>query len=485
MSPLQRFFRFAAAGLGAACLTAPLPAQLSKDARKLYTELCASCHGANQEGGLGTSLVDGVWKRGNGDDAYIARVITEGQPELGMPAFGATLDASRVRALTVFLREREGREKEKGVSYAKPERGEVVKSELQSFRVETVVEGLDIPWSITFLPKGGGALITERKGDLRVVREGKLLPEPVRDTPKVFAQGQGGLLAVAVHPDYVSNGWVYLAFSDPGADGTAMTAVVRGRIRDGAWVDEQEIYRAPRELYRKGGNHFGTRLVFDRGYLYFAIGDRGAQDNAQELSRPNGKMHRVHDDGRVPADNPFVKTPGALPTIWSFGHRNPQGIALRAAGADGGDPELWETEHGPRGGDELNLIRKAANYGWPVVTFGMNYNGTPVSAETSRAGMEAPVVQWTPVIAVSGITFYEGTRYPEWRGNLFVASLAQQEVRRLALKGAEVVSQEVLFRGLGRIRDVTVGPDGLIYACLEGPGRVVRLVPEEQGAARL
>jgi len=477
-SRFRIFFR-AAAGLAVLGFAAPVFAQLPKDAVKLYAELCASCHGANQEGGQGTSLVDGIWNRGNGDDAHIARMITQGMPELGMPAFGATLDAGRVRALTVFLREREVREKEKGTRYAKPKQDEQVTSEVQSFRVETVVEGLDVPWSITFLPNDGGALITERKGELRVVREGKLVPEPVRGTPKVFAQGQGGLLAVAVHPDYASNGWVYLAFSDPGADDTAMTAVVRGRIRDGAWLDEQEIYRAPRELYRKGGNHFGTRLVFDRGYLYFSIGERAMQDNAQDLTRPNGKIHRVHDDGRVPADNPFVKTPGALPTLWSFGHRNPQGIALRAAGAGGGEPELWATEHGPRGGDELNLIRKGANYGWPLVTFGMNYNGTPVSAETSRPGLESPVVQWTPVIAVSAITFYDGTRYPKWRGNLFVGSLGQQELRRLVLKGDEVVSQEVLFRGIGRIRDVAVGPDGLLYACLEGPGRVVRLVPVE------
>jgi glucose/arabinose dehydrogenase len=479
MTSRRRLFACAAAILSAAAFVSPASAQLSKDAVKLYAELCASCHGANQEGGAGTSLVDGIWNRGNGDDEYIARMITAGLPSLGMPAFGATLDAGRVRALTVFLREREVRAKEKGTRYAKPKQGEAVKSELQSFRVETVVEGLEIPWGITFLPEGGGALITERKGDLRVVRDGKLLPEPVRGTPKVWAQGQGGLLAVEVHPDYAANGWVYLAFSDPGEGGTAMTAVVRGRIRDGVWVDEQEIYRAPRSLYRKGGVHFGTQLVFDRGYLYFSIGERGAQDNAQDLTRPNGKIHRVHDDGRVPEDNPFVKSPGALPTIWSFGHRNPQGIALRAAGPGGGEPELWATEHGPRGGDELNLIRKAANYGWPLVTFGMNYSGTPVSAETERPGLEAPVLHWTPSIAVSAVTFYEGPRYPKWRGNLLVGSLAQQELRRLVLRGDEVVSQEVLFRGIGRIRDVTVGPDGLLYVCMEGPGRVVRLVPVE------
>ncbi len=474
----RRFPLRLAAVLCAVSLHSNLAAQMPKDAVKLYAELCASCHGANLEGGQGSSLVDGVWNRGKGDDAHIARIITEGLAEVGMPAFGATLDPARVRALTVFVRERAVREKERGTRYAKPAPDEVVKSEQQAFRVETVVTGLEIPWSITFLPNGAGALITERKGALRMVKDGKLVPEPIKGTPAVWAQGQGGLLAVAVHPDYDKNGWVYLAFSDPGEGGTAMTAVVRGRIRAGAWVDEQEIYRAPRELYRKGGVHFGTRLVFDRGYLYFSIGERGAQDNAQDLTRPNGKIHRLHDDGRVPVDNPFVKTPGALRSIWSYGHRNPQGVALRPADG-GGEPELWATEHGPRGGDELNLIRKGANYGWPLVTFGMNYNGTPVSAETSRPGLESPVVHWTPVIAVSAINFYDGARYPQWKGNLFVGSLAQQELRRLVLKGDEVASQEVLFRGIGRIRDVTVGPDGLLYACLEGPGRVVRLVPVE------
>lgn len=462
-------------GFGASLMAQETP----RDATKLYAQLCATCHGEKLEGGAGGSLRDGIWKHGNGDDAYLARVITEGLPNAGMPGFGETLDPARVRALSVYLREQTVRAKERETSYAKPVANQVVRSEAQAFRVETVAEGLEIPWSVAFLPEGAGVLITERRGTLRLVKNGKLEPEPISGTPRVWAQGQGGLLAVAAHPEFAKNGWVYLAFSDPGEGGGAMTAVVRGRIRDGAWVEEQEIYRAPRELYRGGGVHFGTRLVFDGGYLFFSIGERGAQENAQELKRPNGKIHRVHDDGRVPTDNPFVKTPGALPTIWSYGHRNPQGIALRAAGAGGGARQLWAAEHGPRGGDELNLIRRGANYGWPLVTFGMNYSGTPVSAETGREGLESPVLHWTPSIAVCGIAFYDGDKFPAWKGNLFVSSLQQQELRRLVLDGDKVVKQEVLFRGIGRVRDVVEGPDGLIYACLEGPGRVVRLAPAE------
>jgi glucose/arabinose dehydrogenase len=304
-----------------------------------------------------------------------------------------------------------------------------------------------------------------------------LEPEPIAGTPKVWAQSQGGLLVVEAHPDYARNGWIYLAFSDPGEKaGEAMTAVVRGRIRDGRWVDEEQIYRAPRELYRSAGVHFGTRLVFAEGYLFFGIGDRGAQDQAQDLKRPNGKIHRVHDDGRVPADNPFVKTPGALPTIWSYGHRNPQGIVARP-GTAGAGFQLWETEHGPRGGDELNLVRRGANYGWPLITYGMNYNGTPITSETGRPGLEQPVLHWTPSIAACGLAVYEGNAFSGWRGNLITGSLQQQELRRLVLDGETVREQEVLFRGIGRVRSVHVSPQGEVLVCLEGPGRVVRLVP--------
>jgi glucose/arabinose dehydrogenase len=477
--PTLSLSRFALIASLATALPAGIAAQtqeLPRDAGKIYELLCASCHGQNFEGGTGGSLIADVWKHGSGDDEHLARVITGGLVEQGMPPFGTVIDAPRIRALSVLLREKAVRAKEKGTTYAKPIDGQVIKSETLDFRIETVAEGLGVPWSVAFLP-GGDLLIAEREGRLRAVRDGKLLPDAIEGTPRVFAEGQGGLMIVKPHPDYPRNGWIYLAFSDPGTKaGEAMTAVVRGRIRNGRWTDEQQIFRAPQELYRRGGGHFGTRLVFDQGYLFFGIGERGTQDHAQDLSRPNGKIHRIFDDGRVPSDNPFVDRPNALPTIWSYGHRNPQGLVARP-GTTGDNLQLWETEHGPRGGDELNLIKRGANFGWPLITYGMNYNGTPVTPDTTRDGMQQPVIHWTPSIAVSGIDFYSGDLFPSWKGNLFVSSLQQQELRRLVLDGEKVVSQEVLFRGIGRVRAVQSSPDGSIYVCLEAPGRVIRLAP--------
>jgi glucose/arabinose dehydrogenase len=333
---------------------------------------------------------------------------------------------------------------------------------------------------MAFLP-GGDLLIAERAGELRLKRAGARDTVLVTGTPRVWARGQGGLMIVQAHPDYArpGNGWLYLAFSDPSKDESeSMTAIVRGRLRGDRWTDEQTIYRAPRDSYRRAAFHFGTRLVFDQGYLFFAIGDRGAQDHAQDLGRPNGKIHRIHDDGRVPKDNPFVQTRGALPTIWSYGHRNPQGLAARP-GTTGDALQLWSTEHGPRGGDELNLVRRGANYGWPLITYGINYDGTPITPDTARPGLEQPVLHWTPSIAACGLEFYTGDAFPEWRGQLFAGALAHQEVRRLVLEGDRVVSQEVVLRGAGRVRTVQQGPDGLLYVGLESPGRIVRLVPAE------
>ncbi len=482
MTPLRLFRPALALAVLGAALASRSAAQegFSRDAAKLYAQLCANCHGENLDGGLGGSLVDGVWKHGDGGDAHLARMITEGLPQLGMPGFGAVLDAPRVRALSVYVQERATRAREAGTDYARPAASDtVVESRAAKFRVETLVTGLGVPWSVGFLPLGD-LLIAERDGRLRLFRDGVLAPEPVADTPRVWAQGQGGLMVVQPHPDYEKegNGWIYLAFSDPGERDQAMTAVVRGRIRDGRWVDEQEIYRAPRSTYVRGGVHFGTRLVFDQGYLFFSIGERGRQDNAQDLSLPNGKIHRIHDDGRVPEDNPFVGREGALPTIWSYGHRNPQGLAARP-GTTGESLQIWETEHGPRGGDELNLIKRGANFGWPLITYGMNYNGTPITGETAREGLEQPVIHWTPSIAACGLDFYAGERFPGWRGNLLAGALQQQELRRIVLDGDRVTEQEVLFRGIGRVRAVQTGPDGFVYVCLEGPGRVVRLAPVE------
>ena len=259
--------------------------------------------------------------------------------------------------------------------------------------------------------------------------------------------------------------------------GASTTRVVRGRIRDGAWVDQQTLFQAPPELYWDDNTHFGLRFLFDKkGHLFYSLGDRGHLDTPQDLSSPYGKLHRVMDDGSIPADNPFVKTPGAVKSIWTYGNRNQQGLSF--------DPltgNLWATEHGPRGGDELNLIIKGHNYGWPVITYGMNYDGTPITDLTAKEGMDQPVAYWTPSIATGAITFNSGKSYPKWKNNLFLGALAGQQLLRIEIKHNKVVHQEVLFRGYGRVRDVVMGPDGLLYVTLNNPNKepakIVRLVP--------
>jgi glucose/arabinose dehydrogenase len=260
-----------------------------------------------------------------------------------------------------------------------------------------------------------------------------------------------------------------------------MTKIIRGRLRDNRLVDQETIFSVPTSSYQKSHVLFGGRLAFHDGHLFFSVGERGLEEGsvgeAQDLSVAVGKIHRVFPDGSVPADNPFVNTPGAMRSIWAYGVRNPQGLAF-----DPRQGDLWESEHGPRGGDELNRIVRGANYGWPVVTYGMNYDGTPISDKTHAPGMVDPVLYWTPSIAVSEIEFYTGNRFPKWKNNLFVGSLAQQKFLRLVVEKGKVVHREEIFERLGRVRDIKTGPDGLIYLALEfigKPGRVVRLVPAD------
>lgn len=344
------------------------------------------------------------------------------------------------------------------------------------YRVEMLAEGLKNPWAIAKLPDGR-YLVTERPGQLRIIENGQLLPEPVAGVPEVWARGQGGLLDVALHSNYEKNGWIYLAFSKPLPNG-ALTSIVRARLKENRLVDLETIFEPPAEEASGGGNHFGCRLVFDKqGHLFFTIGDRGdvttPANQAQRLDNVKGKTLRINDDGSIPADNPFVKTPGARPEIWSYGNRNAQGLAMDYATGN-----LWETEHGPRGGDELNLIRKGLNYGWPVVTYGINYSGTPISAATEALGMEPPVLQWTPSIAASGLAVYRGDKFPNWQGNLFAGALAHQKIVRVSLDGTKVTDEEILLKGQGRIRDVRCFDDGFITVVFDQPGKVVRLVPE-------
>ena len=445
------------------------------DVRDVYEANCAGCHGDDLAGGSGSSLIDDIWLNGS-EDEQIARAIRDGVVDMGMPAWGDALGEEQIRALVIFIREM----KAKSETGALEQRlqGNVVSAAGHSYRLETVGEGDGMLWSIAFLPDGS-QLVTQRNGVLWHFRDGERTA--VEGIPEVWQHGQGGLLEVAPHPDYAENGWVYLSYSEnTGAmendKDAGMTTVVRGRIVDGRWTDQERLFRVDHEHHTSSGAHYGSRFVFDDGYLFFSIGDRGRQARSQDLDRPNGKIFRLHDDGRVPADNPFVDVDGALPEIWSYGHRNAQGMDR-----DPATGLLWESEHGPRGGDEINVVERGKNYGWPVITYGMNYNGTPITDETHREGMEQPKLHWTPSIAVAGIDFYEGDAFPGWTGKLLAGGMASEELHLLTIEDGEVTADEVILKGRGRIRDVASGPDGMIYLLLNDgsprKGRIVRMVP--------
>lgn len=350
-------------------------------------------------------------------------------------------------------------------------------SQAHSFRLVPVVEGLENPWGVAFLPDGE-MLVTERAGRLRLVRNATL-SDPISGVPEVFARQQGGLLDVAIHPDFEQNRLVYLAFAKP-VSGGANTAVIRGRLEGNALTDVEEVFNG--NNVAEGGIQFGARMVFDDEYLFIAIGDRnvrpvlgeGESHPAQDLSNHNGTIIRLFDDGRIPTDNPFSGQQGAEPEIWSYGHRSPQGLALHPETG-----ELWESEHGPQGGDELNLIRRGANYGWPVIGYGVQYGGTQIHETTAREGMEQPVHYWVPSIATSGLAFYDGDRFPEWRGDAFIGGLAGRHLARVVLDGTRSVSSEKLLEEWGkRIRDVRSGPDGYLYILTdEADGGIYRLEP--------
>ena len=357
----------------------------------------------------------------------------------------------------------------------------VFKSADHDYRVTTVVTGFVNPWSMAFLP-GGDMLVTERPGRLRIVRNGKLLPTPVAGVPEVSARGQGGLLDVVPHPNFATNKLVYISYSKPLAAGQSTTAVIRARFENDKLVDVKEVFLAD----TKGApGHYGSRLAFDKdGFLFITVGDRQVAPSgnleahpAQDIANHHGTINRIHDDGRVPADNPLVDKPNAKHEIWSYGHRNPQGLVVHPVTGD-----VWATEHGPQGGDELNLIKRGANYGWPVIGFGVNYgSGNIIHSSTQRKGMEQPVNVWVPSIATSGLMLYTGDKFPAWKGSLFVGGLAGEQLARVTLNGQAAQVAEILVRNQGRIRDVRQGLDGLIYLAIDSskgePTAIMRLEP--------
>ena len=338
----------------------------------------------------------------------------------------------------------------------------------------TVAQGISIPWAIEALPNGD-LLITERSGILYLLRNNSTSLTKITGLPKIDANGQGGLLDLELHPDFANNQWLYITYSSSEGDGAGSnTALMRAKLSNdhSQLLEPQQLYKG--EHNSKKGQHYGSRIVFDnQNYVYFSIGDRGSRDiNPQDLGRDGGKIYRLHDDGKIPSDNPFVNQKGAKPAVWSYGHRNPQGMWF-----DGDNSIFWAHEHGPRGGDELNMIKPKTNYGWPVVSYGINYSGTSFTDLTEKPGMQAPILQWTPSIAPSDMLLVKGDKYPELKGKFLLASMKYAFVSVLEIADGKVVKQSKLLEGIGRIRSLAQGDDGTIYLGLDGQG-IVRLDPK-------
>lgn len=424
-----------------------------------YNNYCMGCHGPDKE-----EFVNKEWMYGK-EPEQVFHSIKYGREEMGMPSFEAAFTDEEIDALVDYLLDKVRTE-----DGDTDDNKEIIQSEVQDFYIDTVLQGPNVIWGMTWLPNGD-MLVTERSGTLYLLSNDKLTP--IDGIPEVFVFGQGGLLDIELHPNYKSNGWIYITYSKPAPnperDG-GNTALIRAKLDGNKLTNVEELYAGYPATRR--GQHFGSRIEFDRnGYLYFTIGERGRKENAQTLENSNGKLHRINDDGSIPKDNPFYNVDGADKTIFNYGHRNQQGLAMH--------PEtgvIWSHEHGPRGGDEINIEKPGANYGWPEITYGINYNGTIITEDTAKAGMEQPVYYYVPSIAPSGMDFVEGNKYPNWKGNVLIGSLRFRYLERVVLENNKAVHREKLLEDIGRVRDVKIGPDKLIYVSVEGLG-VIRLMP--------
>jgi len=444
-----------------------LPASLQDStmviAASHYANFCASCHWDDLSWFNGRK-----WKYGYSEED-IYNSIETGYSDFGMLGYADTLTVGEMRNLSkyIYLKLALG---EKENNRFKKKDG-IYLTENLNIRPDTVIKGLNVPWGLAFLPDGD-MLVNEREGKMLRFRNGTLVAE-IKGLPEIHSIGQGGLMDIRLHPDYESNGWIYFAYtgrSQQEPEGWN-TSIMRARLKDNTLVEKQLLFEGIPALTTN--YHFGCKITFDgKGHIFFGIGERGTMKKVMDLSNDWGKIHRLNEDGSIPHDNPYVNTPGARPGIWSYGHRNPQGLVVSPF-----DGTLWESEHGPKGGDELNLIEPGKNYGWPEITFGINYNGKIISPDTAKVGMEQPVTYWVPSIAPCGMTFVTGKKYKGWEGNILIGSLRFRNLVRVELLDGKVTHQEVLLNNIGRMRNVEVCPEGFVYVAVESPGMIIKLVP--------
>jgi glucose/arabinose dehydrogenase len=445
----------------------PQPAAKA-DAAANYKNYCAGCHGEKMD-----MFVDRKWKFGN-TKAEIFKSVKFGREIEGMPAFQETLNDKQINALADYILSGI-KNVNKYTSEDKPS-SDTFKTEALSIKLELVGEGMDIPWGIAFLPDGE-LLATDRGGKFYRIKN-KVLTE-ISGLPQIHAKGQGGLMDVAIDPSFATNKLIYLSYSKPKTEGgniLATTAVLRAKLDGNTLTGQKDIFIA--EPYSRTQHHYGSRLQFGKdGFLYISVGERGNHnENPQEIKGNGlGKIHRIKSDGSIPADNPFVKTAGAMASIYSYGHRNPQGMTIQP-----GTGKIWANEHGPRGGDEINIVEPGKNYGWPVISYGINYNGKPITNLTAKEGMVQPVHYWIPSIGPSGMAFVSGGKYKGWEGNILSGSLRFKFLQRSVLNGGKITKEEILFKNIGRVRDVRMAPDGFIYMAVESPGRIYKLVPKAE-----
>ncbi len=467
---------------------APVPALLQSRANEIFNTTCAGCHGnAATAGPSARALLSNDFLASH-TDAQIVQALTDGVPGTPNHSFKTLFFPDEIAQMPALMRIRGGIVNRK-VGPVPDINGKVFTSQKGNFKVETLVRGLNQPWGLAFLPDGR-LIFTERSGALRFMDKSGNASAPVKGTPAVFERQDGGMFDVALHPNFAKNGWIYLSYStvmpgyavQPGDDQApnmaplTMTWVVRGKVNaNNEWVDQQVLFNPPADSYRVAADHYGSRFLFDgKGHFFWSMGERHDMQMSQNLASPLGKIHRLNDDGSIPKDNPFVRTPGALGSIWSYGHRNPEGL-----GFDPATGIFWETEHGPVGGDEVNIIEPGKNYGWGMATYGIE----PGIGRLHATGVTDPITHYNPSIGPAGITFYTGDKFPAWKGNLFATAMVGQKLIRMEIRGREIVSQETLIADHGRVRDVKVGPDGFLYVLLQNMngdakgGSIIRLVP--------